>query len=851
MIGVALLVLCAWAGASQSQLLVDFSGKTHSIPVKLSANKNPVGALRVGKFYDFNLTQLRGADWSEFDQIQVKVHNPSDATATFFLTLADAQSQDYWSKLNHKSTLAPGWNVLTFSLTQWLGERGSHRHQRSLDLKKLTKFFVHVEGENTSYSIDDIKLLKNPTLKTPVNMKALDFTVDALKSLTALTPVVESDIFDTKKGFGFLPGARFWRSEDAIYAPTSLRSSIGVLEGDFRVDLPNGRYRAELIWNRLGYWDPSFWKRRFVQLNGKPLRLETRTAQAYLKDLLQFQAPSSEAQTLYDTLFSALFGPLEFSFEVTKGQAIFSFEGDASGVSLNRLLVWPESLTAEAQSFRTQLRQAETEQWNQEARRIIRPRGPGKIQGVASAQPRLSVNRALPVTSELRFVGGLGTRPQQLLQLPAGSYTLSVSDWIHADGSRLLKPLEIQTVEAQDVAIDMNHETFERVGKLLSPLKENEFTLSAPVNYLWLTLPIEASWKKGVWKGSVALKAKTATLSFPVTVEVQNYELPKSRVSAGFFHLTPLPPAYFDDSSLKKYHQQIRLAALELMARYGFTAFSALPSDDQELSELLRRAGELGFLTAYTYGGGFLSDATKIHEREAEILNQRVAEQNKKTPKIVLTFSDEATGYQNRLAEDTELRRRLRQRFPKIPLSAFTSMAHEETDDFNQSLNVGFYTKADNWKLKIWQRQGHQWGAYNGAPGNFDDPRFSFGVGLFLASRAGLSHYLEWQSVNNYPYLELDGREGDVTAWLPKADGSVLPTVRFMLAAQGLETYRKLLVIASRAEKEDALGADYKTWLESLEQRYKIFQTERLLKNESFRPEAFERELNEKLKKLI
>ena len=72
-----------------------------------------------------------------------------------------------------------------------------------------------------------------------------------------------------------------------------------------------------------------------------------------------------------------------------------------------------------------------------------------------------------------------------------------------------------------------------------------------------------------------------------------------------------------------------------------------------------------------------------------------------------------------------------------------------------------------------------------------------------------------------------------------------------MLAAQGLETYRKLLVLADRAEKDDALGAELKSWLGKLVERYKIFQTPRLLKSESFQYQLFENELDEKLKKII
>lgn len=848
MIAAVFFFICAaWAAPA---MLVDFSGKSHSLEVVKATNGNPVGAIRPGKFYDFNVAQLRGGDWSGFDQIQLKVSNPSGAPAVFFLTLADGDSKDYWTKLNHKSTLAPGWNVLTFSLTQWLGERGSHRHQRPINLKKLSNFFIHIEGANTQFFVDDIQLVKKPSLNIPQEMKALDFTVEALQGLSPLTSVLQSDTYSSSKGFGFLDGARFWRSEDAIYAPTSLRGSIGVLNGSFRVDLPNGQYRGELIWNRMGYWDPSFWKRRFVQLNQKPLRLETRSNRdAYLKDLLQFMEPKPVSQTLYDTLFPALFAPLEFEFEVTAGHAVFEFEGDATGVSLNRLLVWPASASNAALGFRQKLRDFESEQWQREARRITRGVAPAKTAGVIATGMHLSPNQALASRRELKFAGGKGARPQQLLQVPAGKYRWSVSEFVHSSGQRLKIPLELFVVETHDVAIDMNHETFERVGKVLIEAGQ-ELTLNSPVNYLWLTLPITESWAMGAWKGSVKLQGP-AEHTIPVTLEVHNYQLPKAQVSVGFFQLAPLPPAYFDDPALKKYHQQIRLSALKLMARSGFTAFSALPADENELAEVLRTAGELGFLSAYTYGGAFLAGAGDIPEREAEILNKRVSEQNKKSPKVVLTFSDEPSGYQNRLAADSELRKRLRKIFPSIPLSAFSSMAEESADDFNQNLNVGFYTKADSWKLKIWQRQGHQWGAYNGAPGNFDDPRFGFGVGLFLAARAGLTHYLDWQAVNNYPYLELDGREGDVSAWLPLADGRVRPTVRFMLAAQGLETYRKLLVIAARAEKEDALGAELQTWIQVLSDRYKIFQSERLLKNEKFQYETFERELDEKLKKLI
>jgi hypothetical protein len=806
-----------------------------------------IGAIAVGKYYDFPIS----SDWSAFDQIQLKVHNPGPATAVFYLSVADDKSEDYWSKLNHKTTLAPGWNVLSFPLSQWLGERGSHRHQRPLDLRKLKKFFMLIEGPDQRYFVEDVKLVADASAPIPKNLRAFDFTVDALKTQTRLTAVTEADAYSQKKGFGFMEGARFWRSEDAIYAPATLRATIGVLDGSFRVDLPNGRYGGELIWERMGYWDPSFWKRRFVQLNQKPLRLETRsTKDAYLKDLLKFLLPPTSSSNLHDAFFTTFFAPVEFEFEVTEGRAVFAFEGDATGVSLNRLLLWPVTAKAEAQSYRRQLREFETLQWQREARQITRAPLAPRTAGVVAATPRLSSQQALAATPTLRFRGGKGTRPQQVLQLPAGEYRWSLSELVHPTGKKISANLELHQVEARDVAVDMNHETFERVGKVLVVQNAAELKLKDTVNYLWLTLAIGSTWESGEWKGSLVLQGKKPQ-TIPVILDVQSYQLPKAAVSVGFFHLLGLPPAYFDDPQLKTYHQQLRISALKLLARFGFTAFSALPSDERELKELLKTARDLGFLSAYTYGGQYLAAPAEIPEREAELINNFIEQQNKSTPKIVLTFSDEPNGYQSRLAADTEVRRRLRKLFPKVPLSAFSSMEDEAADVFNQNLDVGFYTKADDWKLKTWQRQGHQWGAYNGAPGNFDDPRFGFGVGLFLATRAGLTHFLEWQANNNYPYFELDGREGDVSAWLPLADGTVRPTVRFMLAAQGLETYRKLLAIAARAEKQDKLGEELQEWLTKLADRYKIFQAPRLLKNENFSYESFEKELDEKLKNII
>ena len=118
---------------------------------------------------------------------------------------------------------------------------------------------------------------------------AFDFTSHKDSQISGFRKVTSQNLYDPELGFGFV-NPRFWRVEDSQWAANSLRYTIGVLGGHFKVKLPNGKYRMQLIIDRLGFWDPSFWKDRTIYLNGTPVFKESRSyANEFLKDLLQFE----------------------------------------------------------------------------------------------------------------------------------------------------------------------------------------------------------------------------------------------------------------------------------------------------------------------------------------------------------------------------------------------------------------------------------------------------------------------------------------------------------------------------------------------------------------------------------
>ena len=159
------------------------------------------------------------------------------------------------------------------------------------------------------------------------------------------------------------------------------------------------------------------------------------------------------------------------------------------------------------------------------------------------------------------------------------------------------------------------------------------------------------------------------------------------------------------------------------------------------------------------------------------------------------------------------------------------------------------YQGGDITKLK---NNNQRWGFYNASAGNLDDPRFSFGLGLYIARLNGLSQYLEWHATafNNYPYYDFDGRESDSVMFYPTTDGKLLHSVRFELATEGLHAYKKLKIletaIANNEGTASALSAA-KSWLDGLRKEHYFYSSTTFMSNKKNNFREFESKLDEHL----
>jgi hypothetical protein len=219
----------------------------------------------------------------------------------------------------------------------------------------------------------------------------------------------------------------------------------------------------------------------------------------------------------------------------------------------------------------------------------------------------------------------------------------------------------------------------------------------------------------------------------------------------------------------------------------------------------------------------------------------------------VHTFSDEASGYSDKIQEDVKKGQELKKHYPFLLLGGFSSLVNDDLKELNDLFDYGFYSHITDHTVN---KAKKKWGSYNASPGNLDDPRFTFGPGLFKARQKGLSHYLEWHltGFNNYPYYELDGRESDVSMFMPTTSGEVLPTLRFELATEGIYSFRKLLLLKDLIEKKKGNNRHLtlaKKWMDEQVTNNNFLKSDSFLSGKGKSFSVFKMELNKHLSKLV
>jgi hypothetical protein len=805
------------------------------------SNRNDRAAkLSAHQYYRFDLKKFKSIEWRRFDYLELDLFVPPTSNKTplkFYFVVADSKSRGYWSQLNWTSSLATGWNHLRFPLHRTVGERGSFTISRKIDYDRLKSLWLVVDPDRKERTRDDL-LIDNLSLTQRVRPKffkeliAFDFIDQPEHLATCFTPVTGQHIYQSGDQYG-LQNSTIWRVHDSKYADTLNRDAISITKGNFIVKLKNGSYRMALNWNMLGTWEIPFWKKRVLTVQGQPVRGGLRsTPQDYLDSFLRFEfvepAPGDHPWDLY---LAPIFKPIEVDFKVTNGVLKIVIDSDPTGAAINWLMIWPKDKDRQMKKFRAELQLAQKIDYSGLVREV-------KLSN-NSNQKRDQLVTLLPEVTRIS--------PDQTFQK---SKQLSEIKTAAVKGSELIYPLIVRLNQKERVKVsiaplkgegdgvtirsgvfrgqyqyisyDINHETYALNTRILRPIKSS-FNSSAGINQqLLLKFYITKSTPAGSYHSKVSVKSKNRNWSFPISIKVLNHSLPKIEFPVGFLGLNPTPFSYYNVAGVEQRREESSYLALKSLFERGFTTWSGLPSiqprgswDPDTIDRLFKRAKKLGLDgPVFSYGGKFPYELLKesFSRSEGKALGDRLGQllRSSKWPEIVVNFSDEAAGYSNVVERDIKRGEQLEKYFPFFRRGGFSTMDKKASLIRLHSLfSDGSYSNYVESEAKQLEARGLSWGNYNAASAPFDNPRYSFGMGLFIARKLGLSHRLGWHmsAIQNYPYFDLDGRENDAAMIYPSSSGKLLSTIKYEQATQGILDFRLIKLLEQHAQHSPRIRA--------------------------------------------
>lgn len=869
--------------ALNSRTLLDFEEKEqeeeikrykwNSLSGKFSTSKKRSAVIYHGVYNNCDMSTKAMSDWSGYDFLHMDVYNPLDETMGFALSIGDDKSGDYWTHLNHYSRLAPGWNKTRFRIKRFVGERGSVKVRRFLNLKKLTKFWFKVRSDDKrtvkeKFYVDNIRLSRGKKPALFKGLRAFDFAKDHHSAFPGFFPVTTQQIYSRDVGYGFGKETVFWRIHDSKYADMLNKDALIVTKGRFFVNLPNGKYRVLLNINMLGYWDVPFWNKRRVNMQGFPVLNRVRlSARDYLKDFLQFEnVHPLPDDNPYDLYLKKIFKPVDTIVNVENGYLDIEFEGNETGIALNSLLIWPLNKDKQGRKFLKSLHAVLRNDFNNEVRRVEPPVSPKSLEIISSKDRAKGFYTALVAPNKIvkyssivkttggsiKLRGGMEERPYQTIMVrnlgKKTSLRVEVSDLKSPTGRTISgKNIILRYGVPQFVSHTMNHETYELIPRALRdfPKKKgieitNDYSL-----HLWYQLPIDSNYAPGKYRGTLTLKMHGRKMPYPVLLEVYPYKLPKVDFPVGFFGLNPVTYNWFKAKDVATEMTNWSKKSLKILAERGFNTWSGLPVGGQSLfknpsgwkldtpqvDRLFEEARKLGLdQPVFSYGSNFLKflingsndnrpggmSDHQYHTIAASALKDKMTSGN--WPPIIYTFSDEASGYSNRVDKDIAVGKMLAKYFPFLRRGGFSHMVppKKNLSMLNGYFTDGSYSSFSKDEVDKLKKMNLNWGSYGGAGNPLTNPRFVCGEGLYVARRNGLSHRLSWHFSNfqNYPYYDLDGREYDAVMVFPRSNGTLEPSIKLEFATQGLEDYRLLVLLENLVNNNPKKSKAARKWLE-------------------------------------
>lgn len=794
-----------------------------------------------GEYKNLSITQDLKRKLSSSSRISFTIMNSTKKNKVFFLVFEDQKSVDYWTRLNFKTTLAPGENQLDFDLKRYLGERGSNKVNRRLDFKTLKKAFVYVEESSglfdTPYELRNVSIYTQKELKVREGIKLFSFGNYQRGDLPrAFKLINDKTLYGKQNPHGFV-SIDLWRSSDDQLAPFWYSKTLGVNKAVFRMTLPPGEYVYRLIWDRVGYWDVPFWKKRKLFINEFPEIVETRSdIDDFMKDYLSNTIEPPFGEHPYDFHLKRILRPMEGEFTVKGSSVDFQFSGDASGVSLNTLMVWPKAMNKAAKKLIVDLDSLGKKHFSQKYRMIKSKKDSDLKKRVGAVgfgeimSPRTkcsSIKKHRVVTAKNGRVGidlCIKGDPSKSIKIALGELKSSNSK-ITQDKWKIYK------YKYRFKSIDLNHETYGTRVEELNESKNNEFNPNGHDKTFYHLSLSDDKFVPGVFKGDIEISQGKWKEIIKMNLHVLNQEYESPVINAGTIGLSPFPKTYFNADDLNLMDLKYHFKAKEKLKDIGLKAFTDVPgpkiSYDQsfkkfklDMSEISRLVHKSEMNDVFLYNGNFPKQLLNGHFRNASQTEKSFNDNRKSQFKkilegfngkgLVYLYSDEAAGYRNAVKEDLELGQRIKKKLPGIKIGGFGSLYDwEKAKELYKTWDFGLYGDIPSkHTLRRLNKLKQNYGLYNLCAGPEEDLTFCFGPLLFRLQASGIKYYFEWHAsaIHNYPGYDLDGREADIAFFYPSASGEISITRRYVMASQGMEVFKKLNLLKSRLVGKRAKG---------------------------------------------
>lgn len=806
-----------------------------------------------GDYYNFKITKSLKNQLETNDTIKLSVHNPTKKKKEFYLVFEDKYSSDYWSKLNFKTTLFPGNNKISFNLKRNVGERGSIKYNRGINYKELTKMFVVVNPDkhkNNKYHLKKIGYSKDNNLKLPKDTFLFKFQSSKIKQypINIFKTITEKDTYKKRKGFGF-NSIDVWQMRDSKIAPFYLSNTISVKKAIFRVLLPPGEYSYELIWDELGYWDVPFWSNRRLKINNKTVHIDNRSTKEFLHDLFQFSKEPKAVDHPYNIYFEKIYKPLKLSF-INKGEYVdFEFTGDASAVSLNTLMIWKKNVDLSIKKFKKELHKYSKLKFNQQYREKTAPKTKSKKLALSHIKINENFNNKMFCENKdgINLVTANNGQKDINICISSNSNSniqLSLSNLVNGKSIISKDAFLIRKFNYDYESIDINHETYAlKASKLVD--SNNSLALGSFRTRYYNIKLLGGAYKSGTYKGTITLKQKINILKKEFQISIINTKLPDTSMNMGVLGLDPFPNTYFNSPQINILKERSMNDSLDLLQEIGLNLFTDMPTPYVSYKKptyesfVLKSDKSKRFLDKaksneiFLYNSNFPKMFFEDNERNAsqtqsEYFHNMQKELEKfhlnSKKKFIYLYSDEATGYRDAVNDDIAIAKLYKKKFPSLLLGGFGNLYDwEKGKELYKQWSYGLYSDIPSNKLfrKV-KRSNKHVGVYNLCANRTYDLSFCFGIQMYRLYKNGIKHYLEWHAaaIHNYPGLDLDGREADIGLFYAKENGEVGITKRYLQAANGIETFKKLVLLDEYLKKTKSKNIKVlqaTKWLKSLE----------------------------------